>query len=410
VRLTILNQFYPPDLSPTAHLAASLAEHRAARGDEVTVVASQGGYVPEGALERDSREGNPRVYRAWTPRLGRGSRTRRILDYLAFLSSAGLRLLRLPAQDVIVSLTTPPYVALAALLHRLRHPRARIVLWSMDCYPEAAERLGALRPRSLAARLLRRLNRALFERIDHVVCLDAAMSGLLRAQYAPGRERDFTVIPNWESARLFPDPRPPVAEWPELARRGLAGRFVVLYLGNAGAGHEFASVIDAAGALGAEPVTFLFVGGGARYAWLENEKGRRGLENVVLAPYVPKEETPRVLAAAGCALIVLDDRALGVISPSKLHAALAMGVPVLYYGPAGSNVDEAITRFGCGASLRHGAVEEGVAFLRGLMGDPEAAQALGRAARRAFEEAYCDTVTLPAFDAVLDALAPAQPS
>src|SRR6185436_1265307 len=50
LRLTVLNQFYVPDISPTAHLAASLAEHRARAGDRVTVVTSQGGYVPASAV------------------------------------------------------------------------------------------------------------------------------------------------------------------------------------------------------------------------------------------------------------------------------------------------------------------------------------------------------------------------
>ena len=43
MRLTILNQFYRPDISPTAHLSASLADHRAKAGDVVTVVTSRGG-------------------------------------------------------------------------------------------------------------------------------------------------------------------------------------------------------------------------------------------------------------------------------------------------------------------------------------------------------------------------------
>jgi hypothetical protein len=32
MRLTIVKQFYRPDISPTAHLSASLAEHRALAG------------------------------------------------------------------------------------------------------------------------------------------------------------------------------------------------------------------------------------------------------------------------------------------------------------------------------------------------------------------------------------------
>ena len=41
LRLTLINQFYPPDISPTGLLTASLANHRAALGDYVTVISSQ---------------------------------------------------------------------------------------------------------------------------------------------------------------------------------------------------------------------------------------------------------------------------------------------------------------------------------------------------------------------------------
>jgi hypothetical protein len=74
-------------------------------------------------------------------------------------------------------------------------------------------------------------------------------------------------------------------------------------------------------------------------------------------------------------------------------------LPVLYVGPAGSNVDEAIARFGCGTSLREGDVARLVAAVRDL-GDDTSVRSN---ARKAFEEAYCDDAALPAFDAVLDA-------
>lgn len=401
MRLTLLNQFYAPDISPTAQLAASLAEHRAALGDEVTVVTGRAGYLEglAGATAPVAGRG-VRVRRVWTPDLGKSSVARRVVGYVAYLVGSLLRVLVLPRQDVVVAMTTPPFTVVLALLHKALHPRTRVVLWSMDCYPDAAERFGELAPGGLVSRVLRRVNRAVFARLDHVVVLDGAMGELLTGQYAAGPGRPPTsVVPNWERASLFPaDADVPAWDgWDDLGV-DRAGRLVVLYLGNTGVGHQFGTVVDAADRLGDEAL-FVFIGGGARRPALADAVAARGLSNVVLRDYVPKEDTASVMAGADAALITLDERSLGVMSPSKLHANLAAGLPVLYVGPPASNVDEAIGRFGCGTSVREGDVDGLVAAVRALAGDTGD---LRRRARAAFDEAYCDLATLPRLDAVLD--------
>jgi hypothetical protein len=82
-----------------------------------------------------------------------------------------------------------------------------------------------------------------------------------------------------------------------------------------------------------------------------------------------------------------------------------MGLPILYVGPETSNVDEAIRNHGCGVSLRHGDVAGMTTFIGGLMNDAAARAAMGRKARAAFDQAYCDVRTLPQFDALLSGLA-----
>jgi glycosyltransferase involved in cell wall biosynthesis len=83
-----------------------------------------------------------------------------------------------------------------------------------------------------------------------------------------------------------------------------------------------------------------------------------------------------------------------------------MGLPVIYVGPQGSNVDEAISRFGCGISLRPGDAEGMVVFIRACLNDPSRRQELRRHAREAFDQAYCDRVTLPQFDRILGQFTP----
>jgi len=397
VRLTILNQFYAPDISPTAQLAASLAEHRAARGDQVTIVTGRAGYLEGLSRTREPDvETRVQVRRVWTPHLGKSSRLRRLLGYASFSVGCAVRMVRLPRQDVVIAMTTPPFLILIAVLHRLLHRRARIVLWSMDCYPDAAERFGELTPGRPVSRLLHGLNRWTFRRVESVVGLDGAMVDLLASQYADGPDRPrFEVIPNWERMASFPPGA--VAPWSGYDDLDVGDRTVVLYLGNTGVGHRFDTVLDAAGRLGDEAL-FVFMGGGARWDDLQTAARQRRLTNLVFHPYVAKEDTPAVMAGAHVALITLDQRALGVMSPSKLHANLAAGLPVAYVGPEGSNVDEAIKQHGVGRSLREGDVDGVVSAIRDLHDDREAS----RRARAAFEAAYSDQAALPQLDRLLE--------
>ncbi len=437
-RVTLVNQFYPPDISPTAHLTASLAAHLAAGGDEVTVVTGGEGYVKGAARGHDRTEDGVHVVRLWTPALGKGSIVKRLSDYLSFLAGATVALVRLPRQDVVISLTTPPFVLLSAVAHKLVRRRCRVVLWSMDCYPDVIERLGSrtqggpvvrvgrrsprtwaletargllqpiasLRRGGPASRLLRAVNRWAFRRVDHVVALDEAMRDLLLEGYGSegGTRPPASVIPNWEALDAFPpDPPPP---WVGYHEADLDDRFVVLYLGNLGYGHRIRTAIDAAELLRDDAdVAWLFMGGGARWEQLAGMAATGGVaDRVVRRDYVPKVDTPGVMAGAGCALILLSDEALGVMSPSKLHANLAAGLPIVYVGPEGSNVDAAIARHGCGVSLRTGDVTGLATAVRRLRDDAGWRAELSAAARRAFEEAYCDRATLPQWDAVLDGL------
>ena len=405
MRLTLLNQFYPPDLAPTGQLAASLAIHRAGLGDQVTVFTGRGSYVPESQSDHAASAANPHVHRLWTPSLGKSTLAARLIDYACFHLAAAIHMLILPRQDVIICLTTPPFIAWAAALHRWLHPATRLILWNMDCYPEALIRAGLIPEHGRIARLLRWQNRLLFRQLSNVICLDAAMAQLLSSHYIQDSSvLPATVIPNWEPVERFAAA--------DLAQRWFLGerlasesRLCVLHVGNTGHGHSFETIVEASEQLREDPVAFVFVGGGERWSWLEAAKRERALAHWHLIRYLPEGQLKAAMGSAGCALITLRDSFLGIISPSKLHAALAMALPILYVGPEGSNVDEAIRRFDCGVSLRHGNAEGVVNFIRRLRSDADYAGGLRQRAREAFERGFSDQQALPAFDRVIEGLA-----
>lgn len=393
MRICLLNQFYAPDISPTAQLATSLIEHRAAAGDDCTVVCGSGGYAA--AIDRRELSSAVKVRRVWSPHLVRSRIISRASTYTTYLLAALWTLIRMPRQDVVISMTTPPFVYLVAMVHKFRRRDVRIILWSMDVYPEVAERLRAVSPRNIVARLLRRLNAWALPKLDSVVVLDGAMADLVLEAGAPPER--VHVIPNWERSDLYAGSVP--APWHGYQRLGLSDRFIVLYLGNVGLGHDIDTVLGAAPELDADGVSFLFVGGGPR--WAELEEKSSGIDNVIVHPYIDKEHTPSVLAGASASLIGLDERALGVMSPSKLHGSLGMGVPVVYVGPDGSNVSEAIDRYGCGIAVNNGDVAGLVSAIRKWRTDPQLRDEAAHQARHAFETAYCDSATLPIWDGLL---------
>ena len=403
MRITLVNQFYTPDLAPTAHLAASLMEHRAALGDDARVITSRGGYVPTSEESRSQLTNGVRVHRIWTPQFGKKHNVLRAVDYALFYLFALVRILTLPRQDVVVTMTTPPYIGLLASMHKLIHWRTKIVLWNMDCYPDVLEPVGMIRKGGFVSRMLRWLARVQFRSVDYLVTLDDAMTDLLVSQYAPkGRELPAEVIPNWERVSLFPADAPTPPRWQKADELGLTDDlFTIIYLGNTGYGHEFDTVLQAAERLRDKPVRMLFVGGGRRWNDIAEAAKERGLDNLLMHTYVPKEQTPSVMELADCALITLADWSLGIMSPSKMHASLGMGLPIIYVGPQRSNVDMAIENHQCGVSLRHGDVDGLVAFVDHATSDPEWLAESKRLARQAFDQSYCDAQTLPQFDRIL---------
>jgi len=119
-------------------------------------------------------------------------------------------------------------------------------------------------------------------------------------------------------------------------RLGLVGRTVIGYLGTLGLAHGLENVAAAAELLRDEPITFLFVGGGAARAALEQQVAAKRLTNVLLIPRVDKRELARYWSLCDASLVHLkDDPVFATVIPSKIFESMAVGLPILYVGPDG---------------------------------------------------------------------------
>jgi len=392
VKVLLLNQFFHPDLAATAQIATDLAIDLARAGAEVTALATSGSYLGGGKLPAEEIHEGVRIVRVPCTSFGKGSIPRRLADYGSFYASAALRLATRERPDIVVAMSTPPLVAVLGA--GMRAVGARFVYWVQDLYPELAIEFGVLTRRSPATRVLEFASRTVLRQADAVVALGDAMAQRLIANGA--RESRVHVIPNWADGTGI---RPIAhAENPFRREHGFDGKPVFLYSGNMGRGHDLATLLSAAHAMREEAV-FAFIGDGAKRP--EVEAAARECPSIRLLPYQPRARLSQSLSAADVHLIAQDASTVGLIEPSKLYGILAAGRPVLYVGPASSEVARTIEREAVGRVIANGNVDGVVQALREL---GETRDVLGARARVAFDMAYDRRHRTAEFMGVLDSL------
>src|SRR6185437_7866433 len=200
-----------------------------------------------------------------------------------------------------------------------------------DLWPRSILALGILRGGAIMA-LIERLELFLYRHAAMVIALTEAFKADLIARGIPAAK--IRVVRNGaDLPRYAPRPRDEklASAW------GLAGKFVVGYLGTHGLAHDLGRVLEAAALLRDDPaIRFLLVGAGAERDRLVAEAARRGLGNVVLQPMQPKEAVPAVWSLCDVALVHLKDApAFAEVIPSKMFEAMAVGLPILLVAPAG---------------------------------------------------------------------------
>jgi len=206
-----------------------------------------------------------------------------------------------------------------------------------------------------------------------------------RCLLAFGLQRDrVVIIPNWADG----DHLTPVAPEDNWFRKqhGLEGQIVVMYSGNLGVVHETEALIPLIHYLrGMREVCFLFVGEGQGKTRLQNWASQEKLESVRFLGYQNKEHLRYSLSAGDIHLVTLRSEMEGLSVPSKIYGIMAVGRPVVFIGPDGSEVASLIRESGCGEVFFPQESEKAALAILHLAQDDRRRESLGSAGRRYFE-------------------------
>ncbi len=345
MRITFLNQFYVPDVAPTGLYLHDLARVLVQRGHEVKVICSRRSYDGTKIFPRSEILDGVEITRLRATGFGRRGFLGKLADYASFYGLLLVALMfRRKRPDLILSLTTPPYIGLLGKLAAMRH-RCRHAHWIMDLYPDVMLAHGMARSGWFIG-ALKKLTRYQFKGADHVFTLGPKMAqsvsaylGKSVAGKGAGGKIASTDQPSpvvhwlclWSNSEMSP--------WPEnepnpmRASRGWADDEVVfLYSGNMGLGHRFGEFLAAAKTLGRTGPRWVFAGDGKRRAEVVAAAKSLPDARIDILDYAPKAVLRAHLCSADVHLASLDSSWQGLMVPSKLQGSFAVGRPVLYVG------------------------------------------------------------------------------
>ncbi len=385
-RVIWVNRFFHPDESATSimltDLVRDLAQHGHWDHHLVTSNASYAAHDPAKAVPVPGAV----VHRI--PAIGSTNKSLlvRLVNFALFYVGALIHLLHWTRRgDVIVALTDPPLIGvISGCVARIKH--AQSIHWVQDIFPETASRLGFAKEAGLLDRTLRRLRNASWHRASVSVAIGENMRDYLAATGVSRAKVE--VIQNWAGDHAIK----PVARHKNDLRRHWdysEEHCVVGYSGNLGRAHDIETKIAAMRIVhdrGAGGLRFLFIGGGAKQEALRNAARELPDNLIAFQPYQPLGQLAESLSVPDVHWISLQPDLEGLIVPSKLYGALAVGRPIIFIGDLNGEVARLIAEGECGQSFVPGDKERLAEYLLALNANATERTRLGTNARAFLDE------------------------
>ncbi len=280
--------------------------------------------------------------------------------------------------DIVIS-SNAPLDTQATVYKAARAIGAKFVFWLQDIYSEA---IGRILPRkfpligNLVARRYHKLEYDLLRGSDHIVAITDDFLPILHDNGVSLQR--VSVVENWAPLNDLSVARDQHARPTERTIRAV-------YAGTLGYKHNPDVILSAARTM---PVGIeVFSEGSAAEALVRRAK-TEGISNLVVRPWVPFSDLPRVLADADI-LIAMIEADAGIFSvPSKVLTYLCFGKPVLAAIPKGNLARRILEREQAGLVSEPGNHVDFADNLSRLAENAELRATLGRNGRAYAERSF----------------------
>lgn len=230
--------------------------------------------------------------------------------------------------DLIFAISNPPINSYIGLALKKQYD-APFVYMNWDLYPQVIEYgINNVISKSIC-RCWHKWNSCNYPKIDRMLTIGDIMGESMNEGL--NRKIPIDVFPiAVDVNRLRPINK---KENPFAIQYGLTDKFVVLYSGKMGLGHNIELILEAASLLaGNADIQFVFIGNGPKYAVVERYIADHGAKNILLLPLQTEEMFPYSMACGDVGVVAQEASMAHLFMPSKAYSMMACGEAIIGIG------------------------------------------------------------------------------
>jgi glycosyltransferase involved in cell wall biosynthesis len=332
MHIAFLCHYFPPEVNAPASRTYENAKQWVKKGSKVTIITCAPNH-PNGVVypgyknklwQWDEKDGI-RILRVKTIIGPNKGFVKRIANYISYMLFATMFCHLVKHVDVVVS-TSPQFFCGLAGYFVSRRLKCPWILEIRDLWPESIIAVGAIKQKHVI-RFLECIETFMYKKADHIICLTNAFKRFIMNRGIP--EKKLSIVTNGADLQQF---QPIIGRNEVEEEFGLAGKFVVSFIGTHGMAHGLDTVLEAADRLRDQPdMLFLLVGDGAERQRLSRKKEELGLNNVLMVGQQEKRLMPHFISASDACMVLLKKSDLfKTVIPSKIFEAMAMERPIIH--------------------------------------------------------------------------------
>lgn len=365
MKILIIADVYPPEVSSAANLIQELALGLLARGNEIFVATTYPKHYLADKPSADkfgefTDERGVKVIRVKTPPLKKVNFVIRGLSQLLlpFLIFRKAKKYIGGNLDGVIVYSPPITLSIVGALAKRKYG-AKFLLNLQDIFPQNAVDLGILKNK-LAIRFFEAIEKFAYKSADAITFHSAGgRKFLIEKKNVP--ESKIITLENWIDLGEYG--KPAKKDFREIY--GLVGGKIFLFAGIMGPAQGLEFLMEIANKTkDLTDVRFLMVGDGMEKPKVLEAIKKHGLKNVSIQNFVSKEDYPDLAAIADVGVVCLSPENKTPFIPGKFLGYMAAGKPVLAFLNKESDAFELMEKTKCGFASVAGDLVRAVSAVR----------------------------------------------